>query len=139
MQISQSSKLIITQGRERPTYFISKNKKVQIWYRKFGHTSNVRIIKNSQLLNEIGNFNVKYDSTKVYSNSKDFYLKYKNESILPTPNILLSTVVLNTLISNTSIQTVGKLSTSSARTTMDQDFNSLYFIYVTLKQTCIII
>lgn len=79
------------------------------------------------------NFNVKYDSTKVYSNSKDFYLKYKNKSILPIPDILLSTVVLNTLISNTSIQTVGKLSTSSACKTIDQDFNSLYFIYVTLK------
>ena len=36
--------------RERPTHLVSKNKKVRVWHRKFGHASNAKIIRASKLL-----------------------------------------------------------------------------------------
>lgn len=50
------------------THLVSKSKKVRVWYCRFGHASNDKIIRPSKLLTDMKNFNNIYNSTKVYSN-----------------------------------------------------------------------
>ena len=69
---------VTNQGR--PTYLVSKNKKVRVWHQRFGHASNVRIIRASKLLTSIGNFNKIYDRIKIYSDSKQSESKYESKS-----------------------------------------------------------
>lgn len=87
----------------------------------------------------MGNFNLKYDSTKVYSNSKGSHLELEDENILPRSDTTSSIAIPNTLVPNIMIQTDNELVTSSVYTAVDQDFNSLYSPYVTSKQTRVII
>lgn len=44
--------------------------KIRVWYYKFGHISNIRIIRVSKLLTNMGNFNNIYNPTEVYSHLK---------------------------------------------------------------------
>lgn len=87
----------------------------------------------------MGNFNLKYNSTKVYSNSKGSSLELEDEDILPRSDTTSSIAIPNTLIPNIIIGTNNELVTSSVYTAVDQDFNSLYSPYITSKQTCVII
>lgn len=65
MQVTQPSRAMMTQGRGRSTYLISKNKKVKIWHQRLGHASNARVIKALRLLTGRGDFNTKYDPAEV--------------------------------------------------------------------------
>ncbi len=61
---------MMTTGRGRPTHLVSRSKKVRIWHRRFGHTSNARIIRASKLLAGMGEFGTTYDQAEIYSGSK---------------------------------------------------------------------
>lgn len=63
-------KAMMTTGRGRPTYLVSRIKKVRIWHRRFGHASNVRVIQASKLLTGMGNFDEEYDPAEIYSDSE---------------------------------------------------------------------
>lgn len=61
---------ITAKSRGWPTHLISRNKRVWVWYQRIKHASNAKIIRVSKLFIEIGDFNAKYNSKKVYSNFK---------------------------------------------------------------------
>lgn len=48
---------------------------MQVWYKRFGYTSNTRIIHSSKLLTRIGDFNANYDLAKIYNNFEAFESK----------------------------------------------------------------
>lgn len=64
----------------------------------------------------MGNFNINYDSTKVYSNSKDSGLKYKDRNILPMLDTFFLIVISNILV---YLVNSGKWITSSTHTIID--------------------
>ncbi len=71
LELAIPNKAMQVTGRGRPTHLVSKNRKIRIWHRRFGHASNARIIRASKLLTGMGNFNNNsYDPTKVYSDSE---------------------------------------------------------------------
>lgn len=51
-------------------YLINCIKKIRIWYWRFRHTSNARIIRASKLLNRIHDLNGEYDLVEIYSDFK---------------------------------------------------------------------
>lgn len=100
MQVIQLSKVIMTQGQRLLIYLISKNEKVQIRHERFNYASNTRIVRASWLLDEMGNFNPKYNPIKVYSNSEGSGLEYEDGDILPKLDTTSSTVVPHTFVPN---------------------------------------
>lgn len=134
MQATRRSKAMMTQGRERPTHLVSKNKRVRIWHRRFGHASNARVIRASRLLTGMGNFNAEYDPTEIYSDSKESESEDGN-----TPPPAPSTAPENTLLPVEPES--NPLTTNSARTavTVDSDFDSLCSPCVASKQTRVVI
>lgn len=72
----------MNKGLGRFTHFISKIKKVRIWHQRFGHVSNAKIIKASQLVTEMENFNLEYNLTEIYSNSEECGSKYNRRDIV---------------------------------------------------------
>lgn len=70
LDLATPNKAMQITGRGRHTHLVSKNKKVRVWHRRFGHASNARIIRASKLLTGMGDFNSAYDPTEVYSNSE---------------------------------------------------------------------
>lgn len=65
--------LAIANKKSRPTYFVSKNNKVQIWYKRLRYTSNAQVIKASKLIAGIEIKDNEYNPTKVFidSDTKD--------------------------------------------------------------------
>lgn len=87
----------------------------------------------------MGNFNLKYNPTKVYSNSEGSGLEHKDEGILPGLDTTSSIAIPNILVTNIVIRTNGELATSSVCTAMNQDFDTLYSPCIASKQTCVVI
>lgn len=128
MQVTQPPKAEMTQGRGRPIHLISKNKRVRIWHQRLGHTSNVRVIRASRLLTGMGDFNTKYNSAKVYNN---FEKSEPEAERLPSP--LPHTSKANSPVGTILAQFYASLSEASARTIIDNDFDSLCSPYVASK------
>lgn len=61
--------LAMATGRGRPTYLVSKNKKVRIWHRHLRHASNARVIRASKLVDDINIEDNEYDPTEVFIDS----------------------------------------------------------------------
>lgn len=55
--------------KSRPMHLVSKNKKVWIWHRHFGHASNAQVIKVSKLIDGIDIKSNEYNPTKVFIDS----------------------------------------------------------------------
>ena len=47
------SKTMLVKGRRKPTYQLSSNLQVRLWHRRFGYTSNARVIQASKLVDGI--------------------------------------------------------------------------------------
>lgn len=50
---TNSNKSMLVQGRGCPTYLISSNPQIQLWFWWLGHNSNTRVIQTSKLVNQI--------------------------------------------------------------------------------------
>lgn len=50
--------------RSQPTYFVSQNKHIYLWDSRLAHTSNVRVVRNFKLIDNI-NFKLKKESNLV--------------------------------------------------------------------------
>ena len=62
-----------------PMHLVSKNKRVRMWYRRFGYATNARIIRVLKLLTGIDSFDNTYDCIKIYNDSEQSVLdKAKN-------------------------------------------------------------
>lgn len=61
--------LAMATKRGRSTHLVNKNKKVQIWHRRFRHTSNARVIRASKLVDGINIEDNEYNPTKVFIDS----------------------------------------------------------------------
>lgn len=57
-------------GQGRPTYLVSKNRKIRIWHRRQGHASNARVIRASTLVDDIDLQKAKYDPSEVFVESE---------------------------------------------------------------------
>lgn len=44
--------MLVKEGR-RSTYFLSKNLQIKLWHRRFGYTSNARVVGAFKLTNKI--------------------------------------------------------------------------------------
>lgn len=62
--------VMMTIGQGRLMHLVNCVKKVRIQYRRFGHTSNARIIWASKLLIGISNFGKNYNPVEIYSDSE---------------------------------------------------------------------
>ena len=72
MQATKPLMAIITQDWGQSTNLVSRNKRVKIWHRRFGHISNAWVVRPSRLLTKIENLsNTNYDPTEFYNNSKE--------------------------------------------------------------------
>ena len=116
-------------GRGRPTHLVSKNKKVRVWHRRFGHASNARIIRASKLLTRMGDFNSAYDPTEVYSDSKQSGSDNQTGSHDDEhPNSKIAPIFTTTLTK-----------ASLLATSTDNNFDSLYTPCIASKQTRVVI
>ena len=121
---------MITQVREQVTYFVSRNKRVKFWHRRFGHISNVWVVRALRLLIGMGNLsNMKYNPTDVYSNSKE------SESDISHNEYDLDTKDLT----KNDEPTDNPTSISSICMIKDSNLNSLYLPYITSKQMQVVI
>lgn len=68
LDLATPNKVMQIIRHRRPTHLVSKNKKVRVWYWRFGHASNAKIVKVLKLWRGIKNFNNAYDPIKKYSN-----------------------------------------------------------------------
>lgn len=134
MQVTQPSRAIMTQGRGRSTHLISKNKQVKIWHQRLGHASNARVIKALRLLIGMGDFNTKYNPAEVYSDSEESEPEAER-SPSPSPH----TPEANSPVGTIPAQSYASLSEASARTIIDNNFDSLCLPCVASKQTCVVI
>ncbi len=113
----------------RPTHLVSRSKKIQIWYRRFGYASNAYIIQILKLLVGIGEFNIIYNLTKIYNNFEVFELEDNN----PKPELELH-IELNTksnILEQITLQT-------SRVTNFEFNFNKICESCIESKQTYII-
>lgn len=67
----------ITIRRRKPTHFVSKNKKIRIWYKRLGCASNAHIVKTLKLVNSIDLVGNKYNLNKIFIDSD---IKDKNNN-----------------------------------------------------------
>lgn len=134
MQVTQPPRAMMTQGRGRPTHLISKNKRVRIWHRRLGHASNARVIRALRLLTGMGDFNTEYDPAEVYSDSEESEPEAER-SPSPSPH----TSEANSPVGTIPAQSYANSSEASARTIIDNDFDSLCSPCVASKQTCVVI
>lgn len=129
----QPSRAMAIQGRGSSTHLVSKNKRVRIWHRRFGHASNARVIRASRLLIGMGNFDVEYDSAEVYSDSEES--EPEDERLLspltspPSPSAATPPAKFDS----------GSLETNIACTTIDNDFDSLCSPCVASNQTRVVV
>lgn len=65
---NQSNKKMQVISFGRSTHLVSKIKKVRIWYKKFRHASNGKIIRVSKFLIGMGSFDNVYNLPKIYNN-----------------------------------------------------------------------
>lgn len=70
LDLASPNKAMQVTGPGLPTHLVSKNKKVRVWHRSFGHASNARIIRASKLLTGMGSFDNAYDPTEIYSDTE---------------------------------------------------------------------
>lgn len=56
-------KLILSKGRDRPTYLLSKNPQIRFLYQKLEYTSNTRVVETSKLIDGI-NINIEKGKEK---------------------------------------------------------------------------
>lgn len=128
-EIAQPTKAMITKGQGRPTHLVSKNKKVRIWHQRFAHASNARIIRASRLVTGMGDFNIKYDPTKIYSDSKDSGSEHEDMDMTSSAPPTQSN----------STEPDDKLTVNSSRLEEESDFDTLYFPCIASKQTRVVI
>lgn len=119
-------------GRGRPTHFISKNKKIRIWHRRFGHVSNARVVKTSKLVDGIDLDRNKYNFTEVFIDSDT---KDKNDTINLDNSFNLDFPC--TAVKFIANATVTKQETPSSSNTFA--FNQLYNPCIGSKLTSIVI
>lgn len=134
MQVTQPPRAMMTQGWGRPTHLISKNKRGRIWHWILGHASNAKVIRALRLLTGMGDFNTKYDPAKIYSDSKKSELEAER---LPSPSS--HTPKVNSLVGTIPAESYASLSEASARTIIDNNFNSFCSPCVASKQTHVVI
>lgn len=134
MQVTQPPRAIMTQGRGRPTHLISKNKQIRIWHQRLSYASNARVIRALRFLTGIGDFNTKYDLAKVYSNFEESELEVER---LPSPSLHIPEA--NSPVGIIPAQSYTSLSEASARTIIDNNFDSFCLPCVASKQTHVII
>lgn len=106
-------------------HLVNKNKKVKVWYCRFTHASNARIVRTSKLLNSMGDFNKKYNSTEIYSNYKQSDSNDNANSDQPVP-WLDDNANLNKPEAKCLQPSNLSLAMFSVLATMDSDFDSLY-------------
>lgn len=105
-------------GRRRLTHLISRNKKLQIWHRRFGHVNNARIIQASKLLTEMGELGTTYNSVEIYNNSK----ASKPENVNPELESNVETNVKSNTKSNIPLRNTLQV---SRITDFGSDFNEI--------------
>ena len=103
---------------------VSKNKQVRVWHRRLGHASNVRVIRASKLLFDMGNFNTKYDPSEIYSDS-DY--KDSDNSANETPVASIADISPLSETSNT-------INIKSAQE--NEDFDTICLSCIISKQSC---
>lgn len=70
-QVMSARAMAIT-GQGRPTYLVSKNRRIRIWHRQLAHVSNARVVRASKLVDGIELGPTKeYDPTKVLVDSEE--------------------------------------------------------------------
>lgn len=62
---------LVLRRQSRPTYFVSKNRKIRIWHCQLEHTSNARVIRASTLVLGIDLQQAKYNLSEVFIDSKE--------------------------------------------------------------------
>lgn len=70
MQATLPKQAMTAKSRGKPTHLVNRNKQVWVWHQKMVYANNAKIIRASKLLIKMGDFNAKYNSEEVYSNSK---------------------------------------------------------------------
>ena len=129
LDLTTSNKAMQVTGRGRPTHLVSKNKKVRVWHRRFGHASNAKIIRASKLLTGMGDFNSAYNPTEVYSDSEQSGSDDQTGSHDDKhPNSKIA------LISTTTLTKASLLATST-----DNNFYSLCTPCIASKETRVVI
>lgn len=53
LNIQLSGKSILMKDRDRPTYLVSKNPQIKLWYKRLGYIYNARVIEASKLTDGI--------------------------------------------------------------------------------------
>lgn len=68
IQVKKIANITTTTGQERQTHLVSCSKKVRVWQRKFGDSSNAIITYASKLLIKMNDFNFNHNKEEIYSN-----------------------------------------------------------------------
>ena len=111
---------MITTSWEKLTQLVSNSKKVQVRHRRFGYTSNARIICSSKLLTGIENFSADYNLTEIYSN----FEKSKSEDLT---------------IDNIDLPSKQQITLKASKITdSGSDSDKICKPYIRNKQTCIV-
>lgn len=75
--LNHTNQSMVIKKQGQVTHLISKNRRIKIWHYCLRHASNIKIIRATFLVNDINFYKDKYDSTKVFVDSKD--LKSSNK------------------------------------------------------------
>lgn len=143
--ITPNRAMLATRPR-RPTYLVSKNKKVRVWYHRFDYASNAKIIRALKLFMGIKSFDNAYNIIEIYSNSKQFdldnnynQLKYPNSSNDNYANYPKHFNNSMPVHAKKTYSFIPSAKTSALSSPLNNDFDSLCTPYIASKQTRIVI
>lgn len=98
--------------------------------------SNARVIKALKLSISMRSFNINYKPAKIYSNSKELEIENKKLLKIDSSTIVLPAIVA---IAKDDENTLAPANIYSTHIIFDNDFNSLYLLYIASEKTCIVI
>lgn len=127
MQVNTQAIMTTRQGRL--THLVSRIKKVCIWYRRFEHASNVKVIWVLKLLTEMGDFGENFDPTEIYSDSE----ASEPEKSFDNPNPINN----DSTDADITIETQHERLMKASKIT-DFDFDEICEPYVGSKQTRVV-